>query len=395
MTKSLRAALACALILVVAAPAVAAEHQLSFDDALAQARERETLLVIDFFTDWCVYCKHFDAALADPESGLQEALDAVVFTSIDAEKGEGIELASRLGVSGFPTYTVLNADGDLVASWAGFGGTEHFMENFTPALADPVPFTAKQERFAANPTAAEARYLASIAGTSGHYEMAMDYLLQAEDLDGDLDASGDLLDTAYRRARKDDSYAMSDYIALARERVLEKGTDPATTLLTTYYVSRATADEADHATVLPFLARSREAIASGEELSPGLVRDVELKTLLWVDKDPDAAVAYKRASMPEGWMEDPSSLNSFAWWCFENRVNLPEAQTLALRGAELAEPGADQAQILDTAAEICNALGNCDEAIELIRLAIEQEPTNAYYGEQLARFEEIQAQTGE
>ena len=71
-----------------------------------------------------------------------------------------------------------------------------------------------------------------------------------------------------------------------------------------------------------------------------------------------------------------------------DRARLEEAQQLALKGVELAEPGKARAQILDTAAEICNALGNCDEAIALIKKAIEDEPTSEYYAEQLTRFEE-------
>jgi hypothetical protein len=90
-------------------------------------------------------------------------------------------------------------------------------------------------------------------------------------------------------------------------------------------------------------------------------------------------------------MDDPDQLNSFAWWCFENKVNLEEAQELALKGVELAEPGKARAQILDTAAEICNALGNCGRAIELIQVAIGEDADNEYYAEQLARFEKIQS----
>ena len=110
-----------------------------------------------------------------------------------------------------------------------------------------------------------------------------------------------------------------------------------------------------------------------------------------VDEDLDAALARKRSTLPEGWRDDVGQLNSFAWWCFENGVNLEEAQELALRGVELSGPGAERAMVLDTAAELCNALGNCEQAIELVRRAIEQDPDNGYYGEQLARFEEIQA----
>jgi tetratricopeptide (TPR) repeat protein len=96
--------------------------------------------------------------------------------------------------------------------------------------------------------------------------------------------------------------------------------------------------------------------------------------------------------LPEGWMEDANELNNFAWWCFENEVNLEEALELAIKGAELAENDSARANVLDTAAEICNALGNCEEAIVKIKKAIELDPDNDYFKDQLARFEEITAE---
>lgn len=396
MTRSIRAALTCALILLVAAPAFAGEHGLSYADALKQAKERDAVVVIDFFADWCGPCKAFDRDLADTQSGIRDALDAVVFISIDAEKGEGIELAQKYGVTGFPTYAMMNPDGEPIENWVGYGGPDHFRESLETALADPVTFEEKVARYTAEPTAERAKNLGRIASASGKPADAMVYLAKAEELDPELDVTSEMLDAAFGRARKDPEYSMADYVELAQQRVLEGNADAETTLMTTYYVSSATASEEDHATLKPFLVLSREAVSStDEELSQGLVDAVEMMAIMYVDEDMDAAVKMKRSTMPEGWMEDPGQLNNFAWWCFENDVNLEEAQQLALKGVELADPGESRAQILDTAAELCNALGNCDEAIEMIRLAIEQSPDSEYYGEQLARFEAIQEESSE
>ena len=393
MIRSLRVALLSALIILVAAPGFAGEHKLSYDEALAAAKERDAVVVIDFFADWCGPCKAFDADLAKAESGISDALGAVVFTSIDAEKGDGVELARKYGVTGFPTYTMMTSDGDLIESWVGYGGPGHFIGAFDTALADPTTYDVKKERFAAEPTAEGAKNIGRIASASGQHAEAMEFLAKAEKLDPELDVTNELLDAAYGRARKDPTYTYAQYIEVARECVLENDASAETTLHTTYYVGRAMSGEEDHATVKPFLVKSREKIASSdEELSQGLVDAVELQAIMYVDEDMDAAVAMKRTTMPEGWMEDPDQLNSFAWWCFENKVNLEEAQVLALKGIELAEPGKARGQILDTAAEICNALGNCDEAVELIKLALEQDPDSEYYGKQLTRFEEAAAE---
>ena len=86
-------------------------------------------------------------------------------------------------------------------------------------------------------------------------------------------------------------------------------------------------------------------------------------------------------------------LNQVAWWCFENRVNLAEAEQMARRGVELAKAGRDKANVLDTLAELCNLNNDCSHAVQYIRLAIEEDPANEYFQNQLGRFEEILAQS--
>jgi tetratricopeptide (TPR) repeat protein len=80
-----------------------------------------------------------------------------------------------------------------------------------------------------------------------------------------------------------------------------------------------------------------------------------------------------------------------AWWCFENAVKLDEAEELARRGVKLAEAPGDKANILDTLAEICNARGNCPEAVVYMRQAVELNPEREYFKKQLERFEALAA----
>ena len=264
MIRSLRAALLCALILAVAVPSSAGEHSLSYADALAKAKETGKVVVIDFFADWCGPCKAFDRDLAKAESGIAGALDVVIFTSIDAEKGEGIELAKKYGVTGYPTYTMMNAEGELIESWVGYGGPQWFIEALEMAHADPTTFDEKKARFAENPTAEGAKNIGRIASASGEHAEAMQYLEKAESLDASVDVTSEYLDAAFSRARMDATYSWADYIAVARERVLEANADAGTTLHTTYYVGRATQSEEDHATVKPFLEKSLRQERDGE-----------------------------------------------------------------------------------------------------------------------------------
>ena len=88
-------------------------------------------------------------------------------------------------------------------------------------------------------------------------------------------------------------------------------------------------------------------------------------------------------------MENADKLNNFAWWCFENDVNLEEAGELALKGVELADSDSGRANILDTVAEICNKLGNCDQAVAHMQRAVELDPERQYFKDQLVKFQKV------
>ena len=63
-------------------------------------------------------------------------------------------------------------------------------------------------------------------------------------------------------------------------------------------------------------------------------------------------------------------------------------------GARLTTDDGERANILDTAAEICNARGDCSKAVQLIKEAIELDPDKVYFQDQLVRFESLQAARG-
>jgi hypothetical protein len=93
--------------------------------------------------------------------------------------------------------------------------------------------------------------------------------------------------------------------------------------------------------------------------------------------------------MPEGWLKNAGQLNEFAWWCFENKANLNEAERLARKSVELAKPGREKANSLDTQAEIVNAKGNTLEAVELSKKAAKESPDSKYFPQQVVRFEKL------
>ena len=80
---------------------------------LEELVKNETLVLLDFYADWCGPCKMIGPVL---EQVAEENPDIkVVKVNVD----ENISLAQQYGVQGIPALFVLK-DGDVVAQKAGF-----------------------------------------------------------------------------------------------------------------------------------------------------------------------------------------------------------------------------------------------------------------------------------
>ncbi len=97
--------------------------------ALARAGSEKKLVMVDFYTDWCKWCKQLDqTTLAD--AGVQRALGRFVSVRLNAEK-DGRDVAERFNVDGYPTILFLDAHGGEVGR--------------IPGYLEPGPFLAELE----------------------------------------------------------------------------------------------------------------------------------------------------------------------------------------------------------------------------------------------------------
>ena len=84
---------------------------------------------------------------------------------------------------------------------------------------------------------------------------------------------------------------------------------------------------------------------------------------------------------------DPTMLNSYAWRMSELELNLDNALNKIDRAIVLSvNDKKKQANILDTKAEVLWKLGNSEEAIKTIEMAIQLNPDNDYFIEQKDKF---------
>lgn len=329
---------------------------------------------------------------------LRAALDAVVLFKTDAEKDDGLELAEEYVVTGYPTFALMNPKGELINVWTGYGAPKGFIDRLDMALADPILMTARRARYADQPTERDADVLAGFHAARDEYVEAVDLLRVAIRLAPDGH-------TAYRHriftntafghllgvVGEGDTLFTKREVQRAADELLADPEAQNETVMNVAQLMRLVAGQtSDPSLMIPYIRAAVEATDGTTD--PGLRAGREsllIDYALHVSGDAERAIELKRAQMGDGWMEDPSALNRFAWWCFENGINLDEAETLARTGVTLAEPGPPRARILDTLAEICQARGKLEEAVEFIRQAVTEAPEVANYGTKLARLEAL------
>ena len=313
-----------------------------------------------------------------------------MLVKFDAETGEGKELAKQHQVNGYPTFLLANAEAVTMDTWSGYG-KDFFIAELGTALADPTTIGEKKERFAKAPAAADAAKLARYHDTRSEYAQAVDLYVRAEELDPKANYKFDILGATASGFRSE-AYTKDDVRKAADALFASENVAPVHYIRAVSMLRGVGRQAEDDAFTVPYLEPALAKTAGSTDPAVQAQRvSLEIDRALLIEKDTDKAYELKLASMPEGWKDEPGRLNGFAWWCFENEVQLAEAEALARRGVELSPAGPDRAQILDTVAEICNARGNCDDAIALIEQAMADAPDSEYYPKQLARFQEIRA----
>jgi thioredoxin-related protein len=103
------------------------------DEAMQVAAKTGRLILLDFYTDWCHWCKELDAKVY-PEEDFKKMSKYFVFCKVDAEKGKGVAWAQKYGVSGYPTIKFLRSDGTVVHEIVGYMPLGPFLAEMQKAV---------------------------------------------------------------------------------------------------------------------------------------------------------------------------------------------------------------------------------------------------------------------
>lgn len=99
----------------------------TYAEVLAKAKAENKVLMIDFFTDWCKWCVELDKKVYTNTEVADFANTYQINWKIDAEKGEGIELAKKFDVSGYPTVVFVNGEGNEIDRIIGYFPAKDFL----------------------------------------------------------------------------------------------------------------------------------------------------------------------------------------------------------------------------------------------------------------------------
>src|SRR5258706_1255941 len=306
-----------------AAPAAAAmkHHEGPYAKALEEAKSSGRPMMVDFYTSWCGWCKVMDKQVFADAGVAAWCNENIVAISIDAEKGEGVELAKKFGVTGFPTFVFLDGSGAELDRQIGYAPKEKFL----PLLKDVRAgnhLKGLREQVAKKPDDGLARAKLGIRLAATEDGDAREHLEKAVELDP-KDARPETVQARFQIALLD-----------ARE---GQFVDPIIEFVKKYPDSPAAVD-----------AHRIISRASQDE-------DVQLASL---------EVIVKRAP-------DAESRNGLSWMLATHGKDLDRA--LALVDAALKDEPKNFAY-LDTRSECLSRLGRHDEAVESQKKAVENIP---------------------
>lgn len=103
---------------------------LAFDQAMEQAAAAQKYVVVDFYTDWCKWCKVMDDKTYADSSVAAALKQNFVIAKINGESSEKItyqgkimaqsDFTMNMKVSGFPSTLFMDSDGKVIGILPGY-----------------------------------------------------------------------------------------------------------------------------------------------------------------------------------------------------------------------------------------------------------------------------------
>ncbi|MEM7106492.1 MAG: thioredoxin family protein [Bacteroidota bacterium] len=99
----------------------------SYDKIMEMAKNQNKPVFIDFVTVWCAPCKWLEKDVFELKQVGEYFNENFISLKIDAEKGEGPDIADMFEVYGYPTLVYLDSNGNVIQKHTGMTSMSHVM----------------------------------------------------------------------------------------------------------------------------------------------------------------------------------------------------------------------------------------------------------------------------
>ncbi len=90
-----------------------------YSSAQSLAEKGGKMIFVDFYTDWCAPCKKMTQTIFPQKEVGDFFNENFINLKVNAEKGEGVELAKKYSISEYPTFIFLNSNGEIIYRFMG------------------------------------------------------------------------------------------------------------------------------------------------------------------------------------------------------------------------------------------------------------------------------------
>ena len=102
-------------------------HEGTMEEAFKKAEAENKLVFVDLYTSWCGPCKKVAKYIFPQQKIGQYYNSHFVNCKLNAENGEGKELAEKFKVKSYPTFLYLKQNGELVYTFSGAKDVKGFI----------------------------------------------------------------------------------------------------------------------------------------------------------------------------------------------------------------------------------------------------------------------------
>ena len=110
---------------------------LKYDKGLELAAKENKPVMVDFYTNWCGYCKKMDRETFTNDAVAKYLNDNFVIVKVNAESNETVatsdgslserQLSQSFGVRGYPAYWFLKSNGEKISNVPGYVPADKFI----------------------------------------------------------------------------------------------------------------------------------------------------------------------------------------------------------------------------------------------------------------------------